>query len=255
MGRTFHLDAIVLKHFDFGEADRILVVFSRQNGKIKAIAKGVRKIRSRKAGHLEPFTQARVFLSQGRDLPIITQAETTDSFNEVRSDLLKIGYASYIVELVDRFLVDNDSNPALYQLVLGCLRRIERDTNVKSAVLFFELHLLDMQGFKPELFLCIKCRQPIKPENQYFSAELGGVLCPQCGNTISLAQPISMDVLKYLRHFQRISFEETERIIIPKSLGDEAERIIRHYMTFLLERRLNSPDFIKVVEHLMTLSI
>src|SRR5512137_1578276 len=101
--RTFRLDALILKHMDYGEADRIMVVYSKEQGKIRAIAKGVRKIHSRKAGHLEPFAHTRIFLARGRDMPVITQAQTIDAFNGLRNDLVKIGYASYLTELIDRF--------------------------------------------------------------------------------------------------------------------------------------------------------
>jgi len=252
--RTFRLDALILKHMDYGEADRIMVVYSKEQGKVRAIAKGVRKLHSRKAGHLEPFTHSCMFLARGRDLPIITQAQTIDPFNGLRNDLVKIGYASYVIELVDRFSSEDGENYSLFHLLLETIKRIEDSEDLFIPIRYFELHLLELQGFKPELFTCIKCKKTIQAEDQYFSAELGGVLCPKCGLTTSLTQTVSLAALKYLRHFQRSTYTDILRVRIDLKVREEIETLMRHYITFLLERRLNSPDFIKIVEHLRTIS-
>jgi DNA repair protein RecO (recombination protein O) len=254
LSRTFRLDALILKHMDYGEADRILIVFSKEQGKVRAIAKGVRKLHSRKAGHLEPFTHSRIFLARGRDMPIITQAQTIDTFNGLRSDLVKIGYASYVIELLERFSSEDGENYSLFNLLIDTLMRLERSEDLFNPVLYYELHLLALQGFKPELFTCIKCKKTIQAEAQYFSAEMGGVLCPDCGLTGSLPQSVSLSALKYLRHFQRSSYPELVHVKIDQKIREEMELLIRHYITYLLERRLHSPDFIKVVEHLKSIN-
>ena len=89
--RSYRVTAIVLRHSDWGEADRLLTLFTRERGKLRALAKGARKARSRKAGHLEPFTHVRLQLAKGRDLPIVTQAETVDAYIPLRDDLVKTG--------------------------------------------------------------------------------------------------------------------------------------------------------------------
>ena len=164
--RTFRLDALILKHMDYGEADRIVVVFSNERGKVRGIAKGVRKIRSRKAGHLEPFIHSRLFLAQGRDMPIITQAQIVEAFNGLRSNLSKIGYASYVIELLDRFSSEGEANQALFRLSLETLHRLENLDDHFSVIQYYELHMLGLQGFKPELFSCVRCRETILAEDQ-----------------------------------------------------------------------------------------
>jgi DNA repair protein RecO (recombination protein O) len=248
--RTFRLDALILKHMDYGEADRIVVAFSNERGKIRAIAKGVRKIHSRKAGHLEPFIYSRLFLAQGRDMPIITQAQMVEAFNGLRNNLVKIGYASYVIELLDRFSSEDGANHSLFRLSLETLHHLENLDDHFAVIQYFELHMLALQGFKPELFNCVRCREKILAEDQYFSAELGGVLCPKDGALIPGAQSVSMTALKYLRHFQRSEFIEASRVRIDHRIREEMSSLTRHYITFLLERKLNSPDFIQVIEHL-----
>ena len=115
--RTQQVEAVVLRHSDWGEADRILVLYTRETGKLRAIVKGARKLSSRKAGHLEPFTRVRLMLARGRDLWIVTQAETVDAYLSLREDLQRIGQASYVVELLDRYTYEEGANRQMYTLL------------------------------------------------------------------------------------------------------------------------------------------
>jgi hypothetical protein len=121
---SFRAEALVLRHSDWGEADRLLTLFTRELGKVRAIAKGVRKIRSRKAGHLEPFTRVSLQLARGRDLLIVTQAETVDAYLPLGESLVLTGYASYVIELLDRFTYEEGENRALYSLLTDTLARL-----------------------------------------------------------------------------------------------------------------------------------
>src|SRR3990172_1324763 len=179
--RTFRVEAVVLRHSDWGEADRLLSLYSREQGKLRAVAKGVRKVRSRKAGHLEPFTRVSLLLPRGRDLPLVTQAEARDAYLPLREDLLLVGYASYVVELIDRFTYEGEENRSLYRVLVDTLGRLAAEHEAELVVRYYEIRLLDLLGFRPHLFHCANCEREIQPEDQYFSAELGGVLCPDCG--------------------------------------------------------------------------
>lgn len=248
--RSFRVEAVVLRHSDWGEADRMLSLFTLEMGKIRAIAKGVRKPRSRKAGHLEPFTRVNLLLARGRDILIITQAETIAAFPVLQSaadDLLRISYASYVIELLDRFTFEEGENPALYHLLTDTLARLTSPANPDLVVRYYELRLLDLVGFRPELFHCINCQAEIKPQDQFFSAELGGVLCPRCGESTPGAKPVSQPALRYLRHFQRSNYAEATRAHLNSLVNRELEALQQHYLTYLLERGLNTPAFLRRV--------
>ena len=245
--RSFRVEAIILRHSDWGEADRLLVMFTLEMGKLRAIAKGVRKPRSRKAGHLEPFTRVSLLLARGRDMMIVTQAETIAAHTPLREDLLLSTYASYVVELLDRFTYEEGENRALYRLLNDTLTRISSSTSPDLAVRYYEVRLLDLVGFRPQLFNCVVCGEKIQPENQYFSAELGGVLCPTCGKRTPGVRPISMLALKYLRHFQRSNYAEAARASLTDSLNREMENLMQHYLTYQLERGLNTPTLLRRV--------
>ncbi|MFN3741328.1 MAG: DNA repair protein RecO [Anaerolineales bacterium] len=239
--RSFRLEAVVLRHLALGEADRILILFTPQQGKLRAVAKGVRKITSRKAGHLEPFTRLSLQLAEGRDLPLITQAETLDAYFPLRSDLQKLTQASYVIELIDRFLPeDHLPQPELYRLLVQTLEQIAALADPWAALRYFDLRLLDGLGFRPRLFECTICQQALQPQDQFFSFSLGGVVCPRCGQGVSNLLPISLTTLKYLRHFQRSPWQEVATIRPSPAARREVEALLQGYWAYLLERELNT---------------
>lgn len=247
--RTVQTEAVVLRHTDWGEADRLLWLFTRRMGKVHALAKGVRKIRSRKAGHLEPFTRVNLLLARGRDFWIVTQAETIDAYLKLRENLVIVGYAAYVVELIERFTMDDDENQNLYRLLIETLARLNQEADPAIPIRFYEIRLLDQLGYRPELFHCITCSAEIKPENQYFSIAQGGVLCPRCGPNIPDATPIDVETLRYLRHFQRSSFTQVASLQLSPAMSRQLEQFMGHYFTYHLERGLNTPAFLRRVKN------
>lgn len=243
--RSQRVEAVVLRHSDWGEADRILVLYTLETGKIRVIAKGVRKLRSRKAGHLEPFTRVALMLARGRDMAIVTQAETLDAYLGLRDDFLKTTYAAHVVELLDRFTFEEGENPAVFRLLVSTLERLQAAYPPEITVHYYRIRLLDLLGFRPQLFQCSTCAKDIQPLSQFFSAELGGVLCPDCGPKQAGARPISLDALRFFRHFQRSNFPAALKAKLPATLNREMEDLIEYYLTYLLERGLNTPPFLR----------
>jgi len=244
---SFHAEAVVLRHNDWGEADRILLLYTREMGKLRVVAKGVRKIRSRKAGHLEPFTRVRLYLARGRDMPIVTQAETVEAYQPLREALMLTGFAAYIVELLDRFTYEEGSNRFVYALLTDSLARLAGPESPWMAVRYYEIQLLDLVGYRPELFNCVNCRNEIKAEDQYFSNQVGGILCPNCGAGRPGITRVSMLALKFLRHLQRSTYNEASRARIPLTVQLEMETLLNGYITYLLERNLNTTNFLREV--------
>jgi DNA repair protein RecO (recombination protein O) len=245
--RSIHAEAVVIRHADWGEADRLLVIFTRERGKLRAIAKGARRLRSRKAGHLEPFTRVALQLARGKDFWIVTEARTVDAYLPLRDDLMRTGYGSYLLELLERFTNDEEENGSLYQLLVDTLKRVTTETDPFLAVCYYEIQLLDLAGFRPQLFTCVNCGEEIKPEDQYFLAEQGGVLCPKCGPNAPASRPVSMEALKYLRHLQRSNYYDAQRAVLSVPVRHEMEALLQFFITYLLERALNSPQFIRDV--------
>jgi len=247
--RSFRAEAVVLRHADWGEADRILTLYTREHGKLRALVKGARKIRSRKAGHVEPFTHITLQLAKGRDIPIVTQVETLDAYLPLRDDLTRTGYAAYVLELLDRFTYDHDGgNLSLFRLLADTLGRLCRGPEPWVVVRYYEMRLLDYLGFRPRLFACANCGREIEAEEQFFSPTAGGVICPRCGMGLPRLWPISVETLKYLRHFQRSGYSEASRARPTPEVRKDVETLMQAYFTYLLERSLNTPGFLKQIK-------
>jgi len=247
--RSIRVDAVVLRHSDYGEADRMLTLYTHQLGKARAIAKGARKMASRKAGHIEPFTHVKLQLAKGRgDILIVTQAETVDAYLSLRDDLVLTSHASYMLELLDRFTyVDETENSSIFRLLTDSLSRLASSHDPWLVIRYYEIRLLDHLGFRPQLFECTNCGREIKAEDQFFSFSAGGVICPRCGRGLPNLQNISVDTLKYLRYFQRSSYRDASRARPSSQVQKEAETLMQGYFTYLLERELNTPGFLKKI--------
>lgn len=248
--RVYRTEAIVLRRMNLGEADRLLTLFSPDCGKLRVVAKGVRRPGSRKAGHLEPFTQAELMLARGRELDIVTQAESLNLYSGIQQDLERLGQAAYMVELLDRFTVEEGESRALYQLLAEALGLLASGAPSEALVRYFELRMLDLVGYRPELFRCLGCGDEIRPQDQFFSASLGGVLCPTCGQGHESAQAITLQALKVLRHYQRSPLKAALAPSVSPKVHAELERLMLSYLTFQLERDLNAPAFLDNVRAL-----
>lgn len=245
--RTFHAQAVVIRHMEYGEADRILTLYTLERGKLQAIAKGVRKLQSHKAGHLQPFTQVSLFLAKGRNLDVIAQAQAVRTFDQIRADLKLTAYAAYLLELLDRFTYEEGSNRELYNLVVASLSRLDEGRPPVTVVHYYEIQLMELIGFRPELNACVGCRETIEPQAQFFSPRLGGILCPHCASLDPTAWPVSLSSLKYLRHFQRSPWPRLQERTIPPEVERELKALLEGYLTYLLEHSLKTPGFLQAV--------
>jgi DNA repair protein RecO (recombination protein O) len=244
--RLYRTDAIILRRSDFGEADRLLTVFTPDRGKLRLMAKGVRKITSRKAGHVELFMLTDMLIAHGRTWDIISQAEVVESYRDLREDLDKTSLAYYLAELMDRFTEEHDPNQPLFELLALTLARLSHVDDPAVTVRFFEMHLLGLTGFQPQLHFCVACEEVIEPvETNYFHFVDGGVLCPQHGPARPNAEIIPLPVLKVLRYLQTEPWERAAKLQLTPTTRQQVESLLLDYITFLLERQLKSVDFLK----------
>ncbi len=246
--RVYKTPAIVLRQRKLGDTDKIVTLYTANYGKLDAVAKGVRRPRSRLAGHVEPLTHASFLLAQGRNLDIITQAETIEPFQTIRDDLDRLGPALYAAELLDRCTEDRAENFALYRLLLDTLRRIAaRAEAAPLALRFYEMALLTQLGFQPEVMTCVACRDRLDPEGTFWSAAAGGVVCRACLLPDEPVRPLSANAVKVLRVLQTAPYSEAAKLVIRPELADELERVMREYVTYVLEQEVRSASFLDAV--------
>jgi DNA repair protein RecO (recombination protein O) len=231
-----------------GEADRLLTLLTPRHGKMDVIAKGARKLASAKTGHVELFTRADMLIHTGRDLGIAVQAEMVEPYLGLRENLERSAFANYCVELLDRFTATaEDDTSGVFQLLDETLQRLADDDDPRLAVRYYEMRLLDQVGFRPELLECVVGRDPILPEDQFFSVVQGGVVCPTHAHLSDSVTPVSMLTLKLLRHLQRSGYKQVKSLKISPQLHEDAERIMLAYITYILERKLQSVDFLRLI--------
>lgn len=247
--RQFRSQAIILSRRDFGESDRLLTLFTPERGKLRAIAKGARKPQGKLSGHVELFAQSDLVIHRGRSLAIISQAELVEPFLGLREDLRRSAYANYVAELLDRFTADEDVNQGdLFVLLRDTLLRVANEPDPRLAARFFELRLLDLVGFRPELMACVMTRADLLPEAQFFSYEEGGVVSRGAAAQVSSAL-VSLEVesLKILRHLQRSAgnYDRVASLRLTARQHAHVERILLGYIAHLLESKLQSVDFIR----------
>lgn len=147
--RSYKTEGIVIKRRNFGEADRILTVFTKREGKIKVKAAGVRRINSRRSPHIELLNHSFLTLHKGQSLPILTEAEAIENFSQIKKNLTKIGFAYHICELIDGLCAENQENKTVFALLLETLRRLSKEEDVADIIYGFEIELLTNLGFYP----------------------------------------------------------------------------------------------------------
>jgi DNA repair protein RecO (recombination protein O) len=251
--RLYRTHAVVLRRRDYSDADRILTVFTPNYGKLDLIAKGVRKTTSRKAGHLELFGHTSLLVAQARTWDIITEAVTVESFAAMRGDLDKIGYASYLCELVDAFTEGGDENQPLWDLLLIALHELngqpaDAGPAIHLLLHWFELHLLSLAGFQPQLFTCLLCDTELEPVTNYIHLVEGGVVCPNCAAGRRDLEPLEPDVLKVLRFLQMRSWSTVSKFQVRPHILQRTGNLLYRYLLIVLERQIKSVDFLRRLE-------
>lgn len=248
--RLYKTEAIVLRGMDLGEADRVLTVLTPRLGKLRIVAKGVRRPRSRLGGGLEPFSDVQLVLAIGRTFDVVTQVSIEDPHLGLRDDLHATAEAWYLTELADRFCEGNADSHGPFVLLAQGLAALDAPPGsiARDAVArWFELHLLDVMGFRPELTRCIECGAEIEPAGNAFSPVAGGVVGPECAHAALGARPIGVDALKVMRHLQRSELPDVLRLAVPRPVGREVERLLHDTVSAILERELRSRDFLDEV--------
>jgi DNA repair protein RecO (recombination protein O) len=238
--RTYQTEAIIIKKTKLREADVIFTLYTPQLGKIQAFAKSVRKTKSKMAGHLELLTCSQVSLARGRNLDTIIGSQTIESFLPLKSDLWLTSCGLYIIELVSQFTADHIENTALFQLLKMTLEQLCRTDNRELTMRYFELHLLDEVGYRPQLQQCVSCEKTLEPAVNYFSPVSGGVLCPDCAANHPSSYPLSVNAQKVLRLLQDSDYSTVERLRIEAWLARELEMALGNYLRYLLEKEVKS---------------
>jgi DNA repair protein RecO (recombination protein O) len=225
-------EAVVLRTWKLGEADRIVVLFTRGRGKVRAVAKGVRKTRSKFGARLEPGSHVALQLYEGRELDIVTQAETLDNLAALRDDLDRFTHTQACLEAVDSIVHDRQADARLYSMLVGVLRTLAARDHALVVPAFF-LKLLAHEGFQPRVDACAVCdrEEPLVA----FDVEEGGVLCQEHRRGTGIS-PEAVGILQLVLGGRLNEVLATDQGTVAHEVEAIATRALEHH----LERRLRA---------------
>ncbi|GMR19251.1 MAG: hypothetical protein BMS9Abin34_383 [Patescibacteria group bacterium] len=242
---NYREEGIVIRKKNFGEADKILTIYTRGRGRITAFAPGARKITSRKSSATELFTHGIYLLSQGKNMDIITEWEILNPFYQLRDDLNKAASAFYLAELLGSFLVDGGPSYPMYRLFLESLSLLARAKHHHELwVRAFEVKSLVQLGFGPELFQCASCTNPLSAE-KYFQAGSGGTVCRECFEDGLF---LNEEQLLFIRNLARLNWNELSRLRFEERYLADSEKVLAYYLREVLEKELEARDFVKIAK-------
>lgn len=229
-----HDQGIVLRSYPFGEADRVVVLLSPNHGKIRTVAKGIRKTKSRFGGRLEPFTHVDLILYEGRNLDTITQVAVIEPFPRLRADLDAVVAAGTMVEAADAVAQEGESSMRLFLLLHRGLRALEAGEGGPDLITAFLLKLAEVVGVAPALVRCASCGRVDQLHRFSFSG--GGVVCDRC--RIEGAVRLRDGVTEYLAALARADLGRLPAT--DQALSGEAMGIARRFVEYHLDRKLIS---------------
>ena len=239
-------EGIILRKYYLRETSYILVVFTKEFGKIQAVLKGVRKPYPQFAGNFEPITRCSLlfYRKQRKQLDLITECSALDPFLAIRKDIEKLTYANYFIELVNIATKDHDVNTQLYLVLAECLKLMSKDADTKGVKRIFELKFLEALGLSPRVDQCIECGETFSAENS-FNVKSGGILCAKCSGARVNSPRVSMGTINFIRKVQSGSFEYGPRIGASGSVAEEVDSLLESFMKYHINYPVKSLKFIE----------
>ncbi|MDD3237275.1 MAG: DNA repair protein RecO [Candidatus Gastranaerophilales bacterium] len=215
MAQNFVTDAINLRSYNLSEADKIVVMYSKEKGLIKGVAKGTKKPTSKLGARMDMLVANKLMLHKGKNLDTICQAEALNTFLNLRQDMDKLFYSMYCSEIVNNFGIENDPNSfEVYDLFYNFLNTLAATTkkeDILLSVLRFQLKMMYLSGYSLELDSCSKCGEKLGEENLYFAFEHGGLICSNCRSTSVNAIKFHYKIKDFLKTLQSLDFNQKTR--------------------------------------------
>jgi DNA repair protein RecO (recombination protein O) len=239
---TYRDRAVVLRKLDYGEADRIFTLLTRDHGKVGAIAKGVRRPESKLGPSLELYGHIDVLLAKGRgELDVVAQVERVPGYR-IAGDMERMAHAALIAELAERVCEDRHPLDGVYEMTVGALYELGHESDPRRASAWFLMTALDLLGYAPQLMACVSCDRPLAAKPAAFSAEAGGFLCDRCA--LASMELVPLATIKVLRLMASGDLETYRRVKIDAPLMASIEGVLQSQLEHHLDRRLKSLAFL-----------
>jgi len=238
--------AIVLRATPYGEADRIVSLYTFDFGKIKGFAKGAKRSQKRFGNTLEigSYISVSFFEKETVELVRLSHCDLLRSLEGLREDIKKLAWASYLIELINELTGERIQNKALFRLLLFFLYLIDREPPREEILRVFEIRLFSILGYEPQFGACRQCQKALSEEKLFFSARDGGVFCSSCAARAPGLVPISLGAIKTLRLAQTLPLEKVGRISFSAQTLKESETVLSNFLNQYIGKDLKSKKFL-----------
>jgi DNA repair protein RecO (recombination protein O) len=236
---NFKYNSIILSKIDIGETDRLYFAYTKEAGKIRAKAIGVKKPNAKLAGNLEPLTNSEIFLARGRGRGNITGAIVLNNFSAIKFDILTTQKIFYVFGIFNRLITEEEKDEKIFKLLLGYLEVMDGLASEKNVhkldivTLGFLFKLLLSLGYGIEAEKCVICGSKLEPKDNYFNAEMGGVVCPKCNSSLSKKIRISPDAIKLIRIFLKNKIENLVKIEVGKEVIKNLKIVVQEEINWI----------------------
>lgn len=257
---TYRTKAIVLRSYSWPRHAKCFYLYTKEYGKVRAVAAGIQKIKSKVAGHLQPFTVSEVMLVNGRSMEKVAQARMERNFLAFgrEYDLFLLG--SYVLEVVERLTREGVADLFVWDELCAVLQELDDQgqwsadlagddqTRFSLITRLFALRLLDRYGYRPELRACVNCSDKLDPAKLSFSLLQGGLLCQSCVSQYLDTQPVSADCVKLLREALRLPIGSASRLLVSPLDTRLAITLIDQMLSVQLQEPLRTSRVVATVQ-------
>jgi len=245
----YKTQAIALKSINLSESDRLITFLTENHGKIKCVAKGARKVKNQFWGSLEPMSQVNLiyFGKENQNLYRLNQADIIDSFLTIREDFEKIYKGIYFLELIDSIILEGHQDRRIFKLLQQSLYALRQQSELDSLIRLFEIRLLSLSGYKPQMDHCVICKTVSENSIFKFSFIQNGILCMNCSRRVSIDIEFTTGIRNYIKKLMDVEIKSCERIKIPKNQIEEIEKVTHKLVLSHLGREPKSYPFIKTM--------
>ncbi len=253
MKEQFTTNVINLKSYNISEADKIIVMYSKEKGLIKGVAKGIKKTTSKLGGRMDMLVANKLMLNKGKSLDTICQAEALNTFFNLRSDMDKLFYAMYCSEIVSNFGIENDPNSTeIYNLFYNVLDKISQaktKEQIMLSVLRFQLKIMYITGYSIELNDCVKCQKEPNSEEIYFSIEQGGILCKDCATDICKKIKIPTKIKEFLNTLLKEDFDTHTKYddLATEKICDTCINLLKNYIEYYSPKKFKTTQMLESI--------
>lgn len=242
----FRVQALVIRSMDYGEGNKILTLFTREYGKMSVVARGAKKVKSRYGSVAQLFTCGDYLFFRSGQLGTLNHAEIVEPFYKLREDLYKAAHASYLSELTDRMLGDQEGQPFLFEQLKASFQAIQEDKDFEIVDHLYEMKMIAHAGYSPELTACVSCGADDSLVS--FSASMGGALCRRCAAKDSAAIAVSPGLLKLLRVCLQTDVRRLGQIDVKPETKAALKTLITAYFDHHVGLKLKSRDFLEQMD-------